>query len=137
MARLAPEIIIARGVTSYPQIYPCIPRDNLFEQHSTELGYRAVQRLTPDYIATVTKNSPLPRTRNKSDEITEVAFQKPEINARRNDADDDKPGGSRLHEWDEKILLSNSSYIIVIYKCEITRVKCKERETRARGRADM
>lgn len=53
VARLSPLTITAKGVTSYPQIHPCIPRHDIFKQHPTELGYRAIQLLTCDYIATV------------------------------------------------------------------------------------
>jgi len=45
-------IITAKGVTSYPQIYPCILRD-ISKQYPVELGYRAIQLLSPNYIAMV------------------------------------------------------------------------------------
>ncbi|RLU21574.1 hypothetical protein DMN91_005947 [Ooceraea biroi] len=35
-----PLILIAKGVTSYPQSIPCVPRDDIFKQHSAELGHQ-------------------------------------------------------------------------------------------------
>ncbi|KYQ52600.1 Hydrocephalus-inducing protein [Trachymyrmex zeteki] len=46
VAHVDPLTITAKGVTSYPQIYPCISR-NIFKH--VKLGYRAIQLLTPDF----------------------------------------------------------------------------------------
>ncbi|TGZ50588.1 hypothetical protein DBV15_08089 [Temnothorax longispinosus] len=102
VADVDPLIIIAKGVTSYPQIYPCISRD-ISKQYSTELGYQAIQFLNSDYIT----------------------MKKREIKVQCT-VDNDKPQ-SQIPEWDERIL---SSYIETLRKdpsfCERTRDPVKE-----------
>ncbi|XP_039306781.1 hydrocephalus-inducing protein homolog [Solenopsis invicta] len=76
-----PLTITAKGITSYPQVYPYIFRD-ISKQYSAELGYRAVQLLSPDYIV----------------------MKKREIKPQYITMDNDKPK-SQISEWDERILL--------------------------------
>ncbi|EFN85829.1 Hydrocephalus-inducing protein [Harpegnathos saltator] len=78
VACVIPQMITVKGVTGYPQIYPCVPRDDIFQRHPVELGYRAIQLLTPDCLA-----------------------MKRQVTARC----DDRPW-SRMSEWDERILSS-------------------------------
>ncbi|KYN44368.1 Hydrocephalus-inducing protein [Trachymyrmex septentrionalis] len=73
-----PLTITTKGITSYPQIYPCILRD-IFKP--VKLEYRAIQLLTPDFIT----------------------MKKQEIQIRCN-VDDPK---SQMPEWDKRILLNN------------------------------
>ncbi|XP_011690792.1 PREDICTED: hydrocephalus-inducing protein-like [Wasmannia auropunctata] len=82
VAHVDPLIITAKGVTSYPQIYPYISRV-FSKQYPAELGYRAIQLLSPNYIAT----------------------KKQVIRTQYNEYDE-KPK-SPIPEWDERILLND------------------------------
>ncbi|XP_018395305.1 PREDICTED: hydrocephalus-inducing protein homolog [Cyphomyrmex costatus] len=72
-----PLIITAKGVISYPQVYPCISRDI---SRPVKLGYRAIQLLSPEFIT-----------------------MKKQI---RCNVEDDKLK-NQVPEWDERILLNN------------------------------
>ncbi|XP_014477569.1 PREDICTED: hydrocephalus-inducing protein homolog [Dinoponera quadriceps] len=80
VAHIIPQIITVKGVTSYPQVYPCIPREDIFQRHSVELGYRAIQLLTSNYLA-----------------------MRRQVMMQLDDMDDNRPW-TRIPEWDEKIL---------------------------------
>ncbi|KAG5334606.1 HYDIN protein, partial [Acromyrmex charruanus] len=82
-----PLTITTKGVTSYPQIYPCISRD-IFKP--VKLGYRAIQLLTPNFI-----------TMKKQ----EIQIQCDVI---------DNNSKSQVPEWDERILL-NDGWDLISY----------------------
>ncbi|XP_036144321.1 LOW QUALITY PROTEIN: hydrocephalus-inducing protein [Monomorium pharaonis] len=77
-----PLIITAKGITSYPQVYPYISRD-ISKQYSAELGYQAIQLLSLDYII----------------------MKKQEIKTHCNTNND--KSRNQIPEWDERILLNN------------------------------
>ncbi|XP_011879969.1 PREDICTED: hydrocephalus-inducing protein homolog [Vollenhovia emeryi] len=82
VADVDPLIITTKGVTSYPQIYPCISRD-ISKQYSVKLGYQAIQFLNSDYITM------------KKREIKVQCI-----------VDNDQPQ-NQISESDERILLNN------------------------------
>lgn len=45
-----PVVIKVIAYGAFPQVYPCIPKENLPQYHSIELEYSAVQSLTDDFI---------------------------------------------------------------------------------------
>jgi len=108
VARADPLILIVKGFTTYPQIYPCIPRYDIFKQYSVELGYQAIQLLmdldTWDYIVAVIKIF--------SSYAETIKFwpwfpvlQKT-IKVKCNDVTYHDEPSSKIHAWDEKVLLS-------------------------------
>jgi len=107
-----PLILTIKGIMSYPQMYPCIPRYDIFEQYSVELGYQAIRLLTLDYITAVIKIFSLYAETIKS-WLWFPALQKV-IKAECDVTPSDK---MYIHEWEEKILLG---------KCDLDRSKKKD-----------
>ncbi|CAK9811305.1 Hydrocephalus-inducing protein [Anthophora quadrimaculata] len=50
IGHLVPVIMKVVAYGAFPQVYPCIPTENLPQYHSIELEYSAVQSLTDDFI---------------------------------------------------------------------------------------
>lgn len=48
-----PVVVEVTAYGAFPQVYPCVPREQLHQYHSIELEYSAIQSLTEDFVQNV------------------------------------------------------------------------------------